>query len=284
MSEPIEPTLRRFLHRLVAAGEVTAAVALVAEGKEVLGWSAAGAVAPGEPEPPALTSRFDLASLTKPIMATLALILDRRGLLPLRARVGDVLPGVHPRLARRQLATLLRHRAGFVPWTLLARRCATPREVAAYLAAAPELLGAPPGTYSDLGYVLWGRLVETATGTPLARLLARHLAEPLAMTGLAASPAAGGDVVACGLDNGVEVELAAAQGLALAAERRWRRGEPQDANARFLGGLGGHAGLFGSAADLLRFARLWLDDGAGLLAGGRRRALAGGGPYALGWA
>jgi CubicO group peptidase (beta-lactamase class C family) len=58
----------------------------------------------------------------------------------------------------------------------------------------------------------------------------------------------------------------------------------QDGNARFLGGLAGHAGLFAPAAGVLALAREWLRPQALLTRRQVERALAGTGPYALGWA
>jgi hypothetical protein len=65
-------------------------------------------------------------------------------------------------------------------------------------------------------------------------------------------------------------------------------GQPQDGNARLLadrtdGGPSGHAGLFGSADALWRYAREWLEPTV-LPASGVRDALAGAGPFLLGWA
>ena len=56
-----------------------------------------------------------LASLTKPFTATLALVLDAEGVLPLSTRIGEVWPEAHPDLAPRPLSDLLRHRSGWPP-------------------------------------------------------------------------------------------------------------------------------------------------------------------------
>lgn len=279
--------LARFLARLSAELPASAAVALVADGDAVR-WAAAGTLAPGDARPPDLHSRFDLASLTKPLVATLALRLDAAGRLPLTTRIGDLAAAAHLRLARRRLASLLRHRAGLVAWTPLGLRCGGAEQAHDLLVTGGPggvLLDAEPGTYSDLGSMLWAGLAERSLGSRLDELLARWVIGPLGLESVAASPGPEPDVVACRLDNAVEVHLAAEQGLGLAPDATLRRGEVQDGNARFLGGLAGHAGLFGSAADLLALARAWMAPDARYLdPASVDQALAGRGPYALGWA
>jgi CubicO group peptidase (beta-lactamase class C family) len=101
---------------------------------------------------------------------------------------------------------------------------------------------------------------------------------------LGAAAAAPPDPVECRLDNGKEVELAAAQGLRLAPQRSFHLGVPQDGNARALGRLAGHAGLFVTADEMLALGREWLRPSRILSPAARDAALAGDGAYALGWA
>lgn len=280
-----DPAIQRFLSELVAAGAVSCTVGLVANARRVVGWGAAGARVPGG-DPPDLDTRFDLASLTKPIVATLGHVLDRRGALGWETTLGGVFPQADRALRHRRLHSLLRHRAGLVAWTPVATYGvrAADEQLDALLTTTPALLGARPGTYSDLGYMLWARAAELATGAPLGALLAEHVLGPLAMNSVGASPGPALDVAACGLDNAVEVALARGQGRRLAESDVWRHGEVHDGNARALGGLAGHAGLFGSARDLWRFAAAWLAPRGPVDEGSRARALGGRGPFAAGWA
>lgn len=152
-------------------------------------------------------------------------------------------------------------------------------------------LGAAPGTYSDLGYLLWSALAARAAGHPLEALLRRQVLAPLGLgaADVVGAPAAGERVVACVLDDARERELAAGLGFDFEADATsggtsWR-GLPQDRNARFLGGLPGHAGLFVTAGALATLGREWLAPGELLERRAVRRALAGPrGPFALGWA
>lgn len=276
---PPARALQGLVDALVRRRLATAAVALV--GDLVRPRVVVGA---GELPAAAAGSLFDLASLTKPWTASLAVRLDAEGRLPLALPVGEAWPAAPAALARRPLADLLRQRAGYRPWAPLYRLCRSPERVPSRL-LEERWLGAPRSTYSDLGYVLWGLTAERATGRPLAALFAEL--EPWAGGGLAVRP---GElpgkrrtVVPCRLDNAREVELAAGVGVRVARRPGPPLGVPQDGNARFLGGLAGHAGLFGTAEATWRLGCEWLRPGRWLPAAGVERALAGGGRFALGW-
>lgn len=237
--------------------------------------SAAGEAEPG--------SWFDLGSLTKLFTATLALTLDADGVLPLDTPVGEVLWEAPPRIAATACQDLLRHRAGYAAWRPLYALMDDPEELLPWL-LSEDLLGAPEGTYSDLDVILWGLVAERASGAPLAELLRRRVLEPLGLTSTGPSPGSLPQVVPCRLDNGKEVELAADLGIEIESVAEPPRGIVQDGNARFLGGLEAHAGLFAPAADVVALAREWLRPGRLLDPSRVARALAGPeGPYALTW-
>jgi CubicO group peptidase (beta-lactamase class C family) len=274
-SEAAEESLAHFFATAVEPGQgpwASAAAAVETVGERRL-WATPGS-----------TLRHDLASLTKPFVATLALVLDREGRLSLGLPVGEILGEATLPLARRSLEDLLRHRAGLQPWAPLPRLGRTP-ETACRALAGGRFGGAAPGTYSDLGYILWGLAAERALGAPLAALLDRLLLAPLGLAGrVAASPGTGWDAIPILLDNRRERELARALGIPLGHRPPPPPGVPQDGNARWLGGLAGHAGLFGDVESLLVLGREWLAPGRVLDAAQVARALSGRGPYALGWA
>jgi CubicO group peptidase (beta-lactamase class C family) len=258
-------------------------VALAGTREEILTEEAAGEV------PAGTATRFDYASITKPFMATLALVLDDRGVLPLGTKIGEVWPGAHERLARRPLSGLLRHRSGLAAWTPLYRRCRSLEEASDLIVRGGEdgdLLGARAGTYSDLGVILWGRTAERCTGVRLADLLRSRVLVPLGIEGVEATPGERPDLASSRMGTGQEVKLAAKQGITVADLGPPPLGFPQDGNARFLletGEVCGHAGLFGGARDLWRLGADWLAPGRLLKPEGVAAALSEGGRFALGW-
>jgi CubicO group peptidase (beta-lactamase class C family) len=293
MSEAFPPGVQAFLDEMLAAGAVSSAVALRGTATEVEWEGAAGKARPGIPEMRATTAtRFDYASLTKPFVATLALVLDAAGELPLALPIGEVWPRAHARLARRPLSDLLRHRSGLAGWAPLYHLCQEPWEVAEWIAGGgkdADLLGARAGTYSDLGVILWGKSAERATGKPLAELLRARVLSPLGAAGIEATPGERPDLAASSMGTGQEVRLAARRGLTVQDLGPPPQGRPQDGNGRFLNRIGevsGHTGLFGGARDLWQLGAEWLAPGRVLTAEGVAAALSGdgsSGSYALGW-
>jgi CubicO group peptidase (beta-lactamase class C family) len=290
MSEVLPPGVKAFLGRALSSGVFSAAVALRGTAEQVEWEGAAGWARPGRAAE--VSTRFDFASLTKPFTASLALILDAAGVLPLGLPIGELWPGAHPSLSRRALADLLRHRSGLAAWTPLYHRCRSAEEAPALIACGGregDLLGARAGTYSDLGYILWGAIAERRTGTSLADLLRKRLLAPLGLSSIAASPGERPDLAESRMGTGEEVRLAAKQRLDIPDLGPPPVGLPQDGNGRFLvthgagGGVCGHAGLFGGAGDLWRLGAEWLAPGRVLKPEGVAGALKGGGPFALGW-
>jgi len=275
--------LERFLREVaVARWGYTAAVARVDADGVV---ARAAAWDRGEPSVDE-RSRFDLASLTKPFVATLAAELDAAGRLPLDREIGELIPAAHPGLARRTLDDLLRHRSGLLPWAPLyagGGGVRSAQRAVAGVIAEPRWWGARRGTYSDLGYLVFGVAVRAALGRTVGELMASS------GWGVSVQPGAAADVVRSRLDTGREVELAARLGIALEPLGPPRRGRAQDGNARTLGGVPGHAGLFADLDAVSALGRAWLtvlgggSGAGGLDRDGAKRALAGAGSYARGW-
>lgn len=236
-------------------------------------------------DPPALRpdDPFDLASVTKLAATTAALMsLSDAGRVDLDAPARDWIPAVPPGI---RLTDLLRHRAGLAEWWPVYMSAGPAAE--AVPAVPPRYPVGVERHYSDLGFMLLGMVVARAYGAPLADAARRLVFEPAGMTGAHYRPAgtdgpvptaAGGAVpVATGHGDWYERRMIAAgyPGTAVAPgelpfgvdpERygRWREhtlvGEVHDGNAwHAFGGVAGHAGLFGTADDLVAFGRAVLD-------------------------
>jgi CubicO group peptidase (beta-lactamase class C family) len=219
-----------------------------------------------DPETP-----FDLASVTKPFVASTAARLVKRGAIHWESKLEDVVPELADTAsASAPLVDLLSHRAGledhralYLP--LLRGASVDPVEALRTTANArrPECEGTRPGDgfaplYSDLGYLLAGTVLTRAAGKPLAELVDAEVARPL------------------GLDVGAacwwlerESDFRARVAPTEVVEFRGGEiiGEVHDENAWALSGLGmsGHAGLFGRARGVLKFGACVLDA-----LGGRR--------------
>ncbi|HVY27739.1 MAG TPA: serine hydrolase domain-containing protein [Polyangiaceae bacterium] len=214
------------------------------------------------PEAAASTATiFDLASVSKPVVACTAARLASRGVLELSTPLGQLLPVARgTRSEQVPLELLLAHRAGleahqplFAP--LFAGR-ALQRDQALAAAAnsrRPECHGAPPAAgfapvYSDMGYALVGAALEAVTGLPLDECIRREVSEPL---GLALGSARQLRERLRDFDRRVApTEVVRARGGCL-------RGVVHDENAWALSGhaCSGHAGLFGTIEDVLGFGR-----------------------------
>jgi uncharacterized protein YbbC (DUF1343 family)/CubicO group peptidase (beta-lactamase class C family) len=150
---------------------------------------------------------------------------------------------------------LLVHRAGLVADDPMDLYLGTPAEIFARKHATR--LASPPGrrfVYSDAGYEELGELVRAVTGETLDVYARKAVFEPLGMADTEFRP----------LGKGGRLPVA----RIAPTEKRdeaWLRGEVHDPRARALGGVAGHAGLFGTADDLARFSRAVLGDGGGWL-------------------
>lgn len=210
-----------------------------------------GRLALDDPRRPDGHSIYDLASLTKVIATTtLALQAVREHRLDLDAPVDRYLPAFQGRGKQRvTIRHLLTHSSGLRADRRLWRETPTPDSALRLVNATP--LDTLPGVrmvYSDLGAIVLGEVVERTLGGRLDRLAARRIFRPLGMTDTGFRP---GERV---------LPRVAATEYDTAWRRRIVRGEVHDEKAAWLGGVAGHAGLFGGALDLLRFGEWFLGE------------------------
>ncbi len=304
----------------VDAGRIPGAVLLVAlDGAVVLerayGWSELYDYGPGQyqawtadgtgargiqrrVDPVRMTpsTLFDLASVTKVMATTLAVMLmvesgDMDVDAPLSHYLPDFRGGGKDGVTLRHLLT---HRAGLYQWLPTYYHATNRDEASEYVRAQPLAWEAGEGRhYSDLGFMLLGLAVERVAGTSLDDFLRERIYGPLGLDWTGFRPldgAAGADGAAAGPGNAGSRFASTSHGnpyeqrmvhdstfgyrIAGDAEAwdGWRRrtlsGEVNDANAfHAFGGIAGHAGLFSTASELNVLLQLLLNRGA---YGGRR--------------
>jgi CubicO group peptidase (beta-lactamase class C family) len=216
---------------------------------------------------------FDLASVTKPVVACTVARLIRRGTLGWKTPLGAVTPELDDSASGGvSLELLLSHRAGLSAhgplYAPLLEGRPMDRAVALREAAEsrrPACLGAPPQEgfppiYSDLGYILVGEMASRAAGADLATLVEREVSGPLGLDTAPAAAWAARD--AHFFERVAPTEVVPFRGGEIV-------GQVHDENAWALTGLGlsGHAGLFGTGHAVARFGASVMDALAGRLRG-----------------
>ncbi len=193
-----------------------------------------------------LDTVFDLASLTK-VLATTTLVLEAAadGTLGLDDPVARWLPAWNE--ADRKFVTtrhLLLHSSGLPAWLPLFQQHSGPEAFERAICATP--LEYEPGSrsvYSDLGFILLGFVLERARGKPLSSQ-ASALFSRLGAPGLGYLP-----------PGSLRQRTAPARSD---SSRGPLQGVVDDDNAWALGGVSGHAGLFGTVKEVGVVARAWL--------------------------
>lgn len=226
---------------------------------------------PGSPVQP--TTIYDLASLTKPLATvTSVLILTQRAKVALGDSVQEVLTELDGApIGQATVRDLLTHRSGLPGWQPFYERL-TPRRMNPCLSGGDqsiqqcvlkmirdEPLIYPRGSrtvYSDLGFMLLGFLVERLSGMTLDLWCNEAIVRPLQADPMMFCPTKGRkkpDVIRPVID---------ASRIAPTERDEWRHqlvhGEVHDENAAAMGGVAGHAGLFGTAESVLAVSGAWL--------------------------
>ncbi|GGA48399.1 serine hydrolase domain-containing protein [Paenibacillus physcomitrellae] len=190
---------------------------------------------------------YDCASLTK-VTVTLPLILMlwEQGKLDLDDRASIYIPELNsPESSRITVRQLLSHTAGLPPtWNF---HCSSwnLEQILHFLGNKVEFSG-PETVYSDLGFILLGVIAERLLGTSINEAARMYLFSPLEMKESCFCPS-----------PDLRFRIASTE---------WNEklggfwtGIVHDENARALGGISGHAGLFATCPDLLKYAQLWLE-------------------------
>ncbi len=243
----------------VADGNIPGAVLIVGHNGAVIYRKAYGSRAL-EPrrEPMTLDTVFDLASLTKVIATTTAVMqLVEQG----KVRMTDPVAKYLPEFAQNgkediTVRQLLTHYSGLEPDLDL--KTSWEGKDTAYRMAFAETPAQTPGsgfTYSDINFITLGALVERVSGETLDAYCTRHIFAPLKMVHTRFVPP-------LARRAGWIEKIAPTQ---YDENEKMLRGVVHDPTARRMGGVAGHAGLFSTAEDLAKFAQALLNGGGGIL-------------------
>ena len=247
----LRDTVRAVLDRAQADSAFPGAFAVIGNRYGVLAQYGVGRLDRSDSSRPDENTLWDMASLTKVVAMTSAVMqLSEAGKVDLDAPVQRYVREFTGRNKERvTVRQLLTHSSGLVNWRPLYKETYTP-DAARALAIATEL-DTLPGvrmSYSDLGAIVLGVMVERVSGEPLDEYVTRHVFGPLGMRSTQFRPPG-----------------ALLPRIAPTEYDPWRqrkiRGEVHDENAFALGGVSGHAGLFSTGHDVARLLRMYLHGG-----------------------
>ena len=243
------------IQRAIDEHQIPGAVVLIGHDGRVVYRKAYGnrALEPRR-EPMTVDTIFDLASLTKVVATTPAVMqLVERG----RVRLNDPVAKYLPEFAQNgkediTVRQLLTHYGGLAPDLDL--KMPWLGKETAYRMAFGEKPETPPGAglvYSDIGFIVLGALVEKVSGDSLEHYTATHVFAPLKMAHTRYLPP--------------KSWLPGIAPTQFDDHNHMLRGEVHDPTALRMGGVAGHAGLFSTADDLAKYAQALLNGGGGIL-------------------
>ncbi len=251
----------------VAQGVFPGAVIVVSKGEEVVFERAFGfrSLVP-EKTPMQLDTIFDLASLTKPVATTTAIMLMvREKKIHVDDRVTRFFPtfGVFGK-THVTFRHLLAHCSGLPAWkpyyedivkgekegkiNFVVSRAAKSYVFQQIHRERPTASPGAQSTYSDLGFMLLGEVIEEISGQTLDRYCQDRIMKPLGLRSTSFV-----DLTQLRMRRLEPIQ----EKIAPTEECPWRKrilcGEVHDDNAYAMGGVAGHAGLFSSAQDIHLF-------------------------------
>jgi CubicO group peptidase (beta-lactamase class C family) len=244
--------MRAVLEQGLSEHAFPGAIAVVGTRDGVLAQASVGFLDKTSGVKPGPNTLWDLASLTKVVGTTTAVMqLVEAGKVDLDSSVSRYLPRFDgygkSSVTVRQLLT---HASGLPPSAPL--QFEPEAKAALDLVYSTALTGTPGQSmvYSDLNAILLGELIRVVSGKPLDAYLKERVFEPLGMTSTRFRPTP-------------PQRRRAAPTECDWAQQQWLEGVVHDEKARKLGGVAGHAGLFSSAPDMIRFAQMLLHEGQG---------------------
>lgn len=279
--------IAQIANEAISAGSTPGCYVLVAKDGKVIYDRAFGHLTYEQKAPVTAETIYDLASLTK-VSATLqaVMFLQEHNLIDIHKKLSVYLPELKGTNKKDiTIVDILTHQAGLAPfvplWPLTLEGPAlkpiyysSQRNVSYPLQIAPKLFGSPilkdsvwswianskmmdkpvrtpyPYRYSDLGFMMFKQLAERTLNQPMEDFLQQNFYDPLGAYSLGYTPL---DRFPAELIAPTELDTLFRGGLLI--------GTVHDERAAMLGGVSGHAGLFGTANDLSKLGQMLLQEG-----------------------
>ncbi|WP_274308157.1 serine hydrolase domain-containing protein [Solibacillus daqui] len=239
--------VEEFIENAVKVRYIPGAVLAIANSEEMIYCKAFGTAHSEKQIAMTEDTLFDCASLTK-VVATAASIfkLLESGQLDLDDAISYYFPELAFFHAGVTVRHLLTHTSGFQSEIKFYREPVSYKEVVERIASISTRKPIDSAViYSDVNYILLGIIIEKITNESLDRFANINIFEPLKMAQTLFNP-----------KNIVKESVAATEYRDYLQDYQW--GEVHDENALHFGGVSGHAGLFSTAPDLIRFAQAFM--------------------------
>ncbi len=271
----ISKEILAFLEGRVAANDFPSSVFLVAEKGEIVFHDALGhAVVKPEPVIASINTIYDMASLTKVLVTGLLIAkFIEDGRMSVDSQISGILSEFDT-ADKRALTVkhLLSHTSRLPAWKPLSQCVSQPSFVLNEIAVTELLADGPLVAYSDLNFIVLGKIIERVAGYPLDTVASELIFGPLGLTSTMYNPPPNlrPRIAASEMGNEYERAMCLEKGLASAeTQDRFRKyqiwGEVHDGNAFFMGGVAGHAGLFSTAEEVFKIAQQFLPNYTTLL-------------------
>ena len=246
--EAFETEIRGMIETAISESKMPGCVVGVGNSSGLIYQKAFGNRSLDPVSPMTLDTVFDMASITKPVStATSILQLIEKGKLRLKDKVSNFFPEfasndkdpIH-------VEHLLLHTSGLIPDNPMADYLQGPEQ--AWVKICDLKLTAPIGTafkYSDVNFIILGKLVEKISGQSLDTYTRENIFEPLGMKETGYLPAE---------------DLHSRCAPTEKRDGKWIQGQVHDPRAHALGGVAGHAGLFSTLNDLALYAKSMLGN------------------------
>jgi len=265
------------LNSQVDLNKIPGAVIKIKEGNKVLFKKAYGRA--GKDEKMTAKHLFDIASLTKVVGTTSSImLLADKGLINVDDPVFKYIKAFEsPDKRTITIRPLLTHTAGLIEWYPLYYRSSEKTKTYKLIGELPlKYAVGEKRSYSDLGFVLLGEIIEIVSGMSLDQFMKQNIFQPLRMKNTTFNPLSNNrikKIASTSPGNPYEKRMVYDSTLGYHfpeinpdSWNAWRtytlRGEVNDGNAWYsCGGISGAAGLFSTVDDIQKIVDMLLNNG-----------------------